>query len=88
MKIALLVLLGLVLGVLGGAALGVGAGLAWVEIFKTSNFEGYSGMLVFFGFMPGGAIIGGLLGAITFGVLAIRDREIAIERPPQPPHKR
>src|SRR5690349_1983509 len=49
MKIALLVLLGLLLGALGGAALGVGAGLAWVEIFKTSNFEGYSGMLVFFG---------------------------------------
>jgi hypothetical protein len=87
MKIALLVLLGLFLGALGGAALGVGAGLAWVEIFKTSNFEGYSGMLVFFGFLPAGAVIGGLLGAITFGVLAIRDREIAIERPPRPPHK-
>ena len=52
MKIALLVLLGLVLGALGGAALGIGAGLAWVEFFQTSNFEGYSGMLVFFGFMP------------------------------------
>jgi hypothetical protein len=62
MKIALPVLLGLFLGALGGAALGVGAGLAWVEIFKTLNFEGYSGMLVFFGFMPGGAILGGLLG--------------------------
>jgi hypothetical protein len=84
MKIALLVLLGLFLGALGGAALGVGAGLAWVEIFKTSNFEGYSGMLVFFGFMPGGAILGGLLGAIIFGVLAVRDREIAIERPASP----
>ena len=67
MKIALLVLLGLFLGLLGGAALGVGAGLAWVEIFKTSNFEGYSGMLVFFGFMPRGAIFGGLAGAVTFG---------------------
>jgi hypothetical protein len=88
MKIALLVLLGLFLGVLGGAALGVGAGLAWVEIFKTSNFEGYSGMLVFFGFMPGGAILGGLAGAITFGVLALRDAEIAIERPPKPPQQR
>jgi len=88
MKIALLVLLGLFLGVLGGAALGVGAGLAWVEIFKTSNFEGYSGMLVFFGFMPGGAILGGLVGAVTFGVLAVRDAEIAIERPPKPPQQR
>jgi hypothetical protein len=39
MKIALLVLLGLVLGALGGAALGVAAGLAWVEIFKTSSLK-------------------------------------------------
>jgi hypothetical protein len=80
MKIALLILLGLVLGVLGGAALGVGAGLAWIEIFKTSSFEGYSGMLVFFTFMPLGALIGGLGGALLFGVIAIRDAEIAIER--------
>jgi hypothetical protein len=88
MKIALLVLLGLLLGALGGGALGIGAGLAWVEIFKTSNFEGYSGMLVFFTFMPLGAILGGLAGAITFGVLAWRDAEIAIERPPNGPRKR
>jgi hypothetical protein len=54
MKIALLVLLGLILGALGGAALGVGAGLVWVEISKTPNFEGHSGMLVFFTFMPAG----------------------------------
>jgi hypothetical protein len=87
MKIVFLVLLGLILGVLGGAVLGVGAGLAWVEIFKTSSFEGYSGVLVFFGFMPGGAILGGLAGAIAFGVLAVRDREIPIEQPPKPPRK-
>jgi hypothetical protein len=82
MKIALLVLLGLVLGALGGAALGIGAGLIWVEVFHTSGFEGYSGMLVFFTFMPLGAAIGGLSGALLFGVIAIRDAEIAIEREP------
>jgi hypothetical protein len=82
MKIALLALLGLALGTLGGAALGIGAGLAWVEIFKTTSFEGYSGMLVFFTFMPLGAAIGGLGGALLFGVIAIRDAEIAIERQP------
>ena len=86
MKIALLALLGLVLGVLGGAALGIGGGLAWVEIFKTSNFEGYSGMLVFFTFMPLGAVIGGLGGALLFGVIAIRDAEIAIEKEPARRH--
>jgi hypothetical protein len=82
MKIALLGVLGLILGALGGAALGIGAGLAWVEIFKTTNFEGYSGMLVFFTFMPVGALIGGIGGALLFGLLAVRDAAIAIEREP------
>ena len=77
-----LALLGLALGVLGGAALGIGVGLAWVEIFKTTSFEGYSGMLVFFTFMPLGAVLGGIGGALLFGVMAIRDTEIAIEREP------
>jgi Na+/glutamate symporter len=81
-KIALLVLLGLLLGALGGAALGIGTGLAWVEIFKTTDFEGYSGMLVFFTFMPLGAVIGGVGGALLFAVVAIRDAEIAVERQP------
>ena len=88
MKIAFFVLLGLFLGALGGAALGVGAGLAWVEIFKTTGFEGYSGMLVFFTFMPLGAAIGGLGGALLFGVMAARDNEIAIEREPMRRHDR
>jgi hypothetical protein len=83
MKILLLALLGLVLGAVGGAVLGIGAGLACVEIFKISNFEGYSGMLVFFTFMPLGAAIGGLGGALTFGLLAFRDAEIAVEREPR-----
>jgi hypothetical protein len=82
MKIALLALLGLALGALGGAALGIGAGLIWVEIFKTTSFEGYSGMLVFFTFMPLGAAVGGIAGALLFGMTAIRDAEIAIEREP------
>jgi hypothetical protein len=80
MRIALLALLGLILGTLGGAALGIGLGIVWVEIFNTTNFEGYSGMLVFFTFMPIGAIVGGLGGALVFGMLAFRDTDIAIER--------
>jgi len=78
MKVALLALLGLIFGALGGAALGIGAGLAWVEIFKTTNFEGYSGMLVFFTFMPLGAMIGGLGGATLFGVMAVRKYSIGV----------
>ncbi|MBR0725198.1 hypothetical protein [Bradyrhizobium manausense] len=80
MKVALLAILGLFLGALGGAALGIGAGLAWVEIAQTTSFEGYNGMLVFFTFMPLGAAIGGIGGAVLFGLLAIRDDAIAIER--------
>jgi hypothetical protein len=80
MKIALLAVLGLILGALGGAALGIGAGLAWVAIFQISDVEGTGGMLVFFTFMPLGALIGGLAGAFGFGLLAFRDGEIAIER--------
>src|SRR6266446_10222476 len=52
MKIALLVLVGLVVGALGGAALGIGACLAWLQIFRTSGFEDNNGMLVFFTVMP------------------------------------
>jgi len=80
MKIALLVVLGLVLGALGGAALGIGAGLGWVELFKTTGFD--SGTLVFFTFMPLGVAIGGLGGALLFGVIAVRDAAIAIEQEP------
>jgi hypothetical protein len=82
MKVALLAILGLFLGALGGAALGIGAGLAWVEIAHTTSFEGYSGMLVFFTFMPLGAAIGGIGGALLFALLALRDEAIAIAREP------
>ncbi|WP_371421184.1 hypothetical protein [Tardiphaga sp.] len=82
MKIALLILLGLVLGLLGGAALGIGAGVAWVELFKTSNFEGYSAMLVFFTFMPIGALLGAVGGALLFGIMAARNEDVAMGRLP------
>lgn len=82
MKIALLALLGMALGILGGAALGIGAGLIWVEVFKTTSFEGYNGMLVFFTFMPLGAAVGAIAGALLFAFLAVRDAAIALARQP------
>jgi predicted branched-subunit amino acid permease len=39
----------------------------------TSDFEGYSGMLVFTGFMPAGIVFGAVLGAAGLGYLASRD---------------
>jgi len=79
MKIALLIMLGLLLGLLAGAAVGIGVGVAWIGLFKSSSFEGYSSMLVFFTFMPIGAILGAAFGAILFGVMASRAVERAIE---------
>jgi hypothetical protein len=49
---------------------------------RDGRIDGYSGMLVFFTFMPLGAAIGGIGGALLFGVIAIRDAEIAIEQGP------
>ncbi|UFZ03607.1 hypothetical protein LQG66_31040 [Bradyrhizobium ontarionense] len=80
MRIAFLAMAGLVMGVVGGATLGIGLGLAWIELFNTSEFEGYAGMLVFFTFMPLGALIGGLGGATLFGMAAFRDHEVAVAR--------
>jgi hypothetical protein len=60
------------LGAIVGGAIGVGCGLIWTEVFRTSSFEGYSGMLVFFTFMPIGAMLGGLMGAAGLGYVASR----------------
>ena len=45
-------LIGFILGAIAGGVIGVGLGFAWINVFHTSSFEGYSGMLVFFTFMP------------------------------------
>jgi hypothetical protein len=79
MKIALLALLGSILGALGGAALGIVAGIGWMEVFKTDNSE--ASMLIF-AFMPIGAVLGAAGGAVLFGVMAARDAEIPIAREP------
>lgn len=35
----------------------LGAGFLWTPVFHTTSFEGCSGVLVFFSFMPVGALI-------------------------------
>jgi hypothetical protein len=79
MKIALLALLGAILGALGGGAIGIVTGIGWIELVKTANSEA---MLVFFTFMPIGAVLGAAGGAILFGVMAARDVEIPVAREP------
>jgi hypothetical protein len=63
MKVVGLALVGFFLGAILGGVLGVVCGLIWTQVFHTSSFEGYSGMLVFITFMPIGLLIGGSLGA-------------------------
>jgi hypothetical protein len=72
MKVAMLALVGLVLGALLGGVIGVGLGFVWTTVFHTSDFEGYSGMLVFFTFMPIGMMLGALAGAVGLGYVASR----------------
>ena len=73
MGVVLLALVGFLLGALLGGAIGVGCGLLWTEVFHTTSFEGYSGMLVFLTFMPIGAILGGVFGAAALGYIATRN---------------
>jgi hypothetical protein len=79
MRGCLFVLGGLVLGVILGGGLGVLIGSACVEIFKVSTFEGGAGMLVFFTFMPSGAIAGGITGAIVLGKIGSKAPAAAAE---------
>ena len=68
---------GFVLGVVVGAMLGVGLGLAYTKLFNVADFEGYGGMLVFFTFMPLGALAGGL-GFLAFGEAPFDITEISL----------
>jgi hypothetical protein len=73
MKVVMLALVGLFLGAVVGGVIGVSLGLIWTAVFHTTSFEGYSGMLVFFTFMPVGVIVGALIGAVGLGYVASRD---------------
>jgi hypothetical protein len=77
MKVGCLGVVGLFLGAIAGGAIGVGLGFIWIQVFHTSSFEGYSGMLVFYSFMPIGVVVGGLIGAIGLGIVALRDNGAA-----------
>jgi hypothetical protein len=77
MKIVMLGLIGLFLGAIAGGVIGIGLGMLWIKVFHTSDFEGYSGMLVFYSFMPIGIIVGALTGAVGLGFVASRDSSLS-----------
>jgi hypothetical protein len=72
MKVVGLAVIGFFLGAICGGVIGVICGLVWTQVFQTSSFEGYSGMLVFLTFMPVGALAGGCLGAAGLAYAASR----------------
>jgi hypothetical protein len=67
LKTVALGIAGALLGAIVGGVIGVALGFAWITVFHTSSFEGYSAMLVFFTFMPIGALIGAVAGAFLLG---------------------
>jgi hypothetical protein len=73
MKVAMLGCAGFFLGAIAGGIIGIGLGFAWITVFRTSSFEGYSGMLVFFTFMPIGIIVGAMAGGVGLGLVGARD---------------
>lgn len=73
MKVVGLALVGFFLGAILGGVAGVVCGLVWTQVFHTTSFEGYSGMLVFFTFMPIGALLGGCFGAAALAYVASQD---------------
>jgi hypothetical protein len=72
MKIASLGCLGMFLGAIAGGVIGVGLGFLWINVFHTSDFEGYSSMLVFYTFMPIGIILGAMIGGVGLGFVGSR----------------
>jgi hypothetical protein len=58
------VLAGLILGAIVGAAFALALCVAAAAIFSISQMEGAYAMQVAFFYMPAGALIGGIIGAI------------------------
>jgi hypothetical protein len=79
MRVAFLVVLGAIGGLIVGGAVGFLTGVAWINIFKPGNFEGYAAMTVFFVFTPIGAMVGRFVGALWAGTAASR-AHLHIER--------
>ena len=78
LKIMMLVIAGLLLGLLGGGAAGIGVGIAWTELIQT-NPEVDGAVLI--EIVPFSAAVGAIAGGALFAVIAIRNAGLAIEQP-------
>ena len=57
-------ILGFLAGFVAGAAITLAACIAAAYLFDISQFEGAYAMGVFFGWMPLGGVVGGIIGAV------------------------
>jgi hypothetical protein len=78
LKITMLVIAGLLLGLVGGGAAGIGISIVWTELIQSTQQIGGT---VLSEVVPFSAIIGAIGGGALFAVIAIRDTELQIERP-------
>jgi hypothetical protein len=78
LKITMLVIAGLLLGLVGGGAAGVGISIAWTELIQSPQEIGGA---VFREIVPFSAVLGALGGGALFAVIAIRDTDLEIEQP-------
>ena len=72
-RVTLAIALGIVGGFIGGGTLGIAMGAVYIEIFSASCAD-YCRALLFFAFMPIGAIMGALVLSIWAGVAVWRKR--------------
>jgi hypothetical protein len=78
LKITMLVIAGLLLGLVGGGAAGIGISIAWTELIQDTKQIGGA---VFGEIVPFSAAVGALAGGVLFAVIAVRDTDLNIEQP-------
>jgi hypothetical protein len=72
MKIVLFALLGLVIGAIVGAFVGLSLGLTWMQFFDLgcTDIDAACFTIAYLGFALGGVLLGAIVGAVWFAVLA------------------
>ena len=64
MKRTMLGVLGALAGVIIGGIVGAVVGSFWVSVFYANDIYGYSGILIVTIFIPGGIVLGALIGVV------------------------
>jgi hypothetical protein len=74
LRLAMLALIGLLLGAIAGGVIGIGCGLVFTSVFPTRPSDADSGLLIFLTFLPIGVVSGAISGAIGLGIGGLHSR--------------